>query len=75
MSDIIIVGGINIDIEGSPFAKLLDCDSNPGTVSIAYGGVGRNIAENPLASGRASACSRLSETTSSARAQRSTWRG
>lgn len=46
MSDIIIVGGINIDIEGSPFAKLLDRDSNPGTVSIAYGGVGRNIAEN-----------------------------
>ena len=46
MADIIIVGGINIDIEGSPFAKLLDRDSNPGTVSIAYGGVGRNIAEN-----------------------------
>ena len=46
MNDIIIVGGINIDIEGSPFTKLLDRDSNPGTVSIAYGGVGRNIAEN-----------------------------
>ena len=46
MAEIIIVGGINIDIEGSPFAKLLDRDSNPGTVSIAYGGVGRNIAEN-----------------------------
>ncbi len=46
MSDIIIIGGINIDIEGSPFATLLDRDSNPGTVSIAYGGVGRNIAEN-----------------------------
>ena len=44
--DIIVIGGINIDIEGSPFAALLDRDSNPGTVSIAYGGVGRNIAEN-----------------------------
>ncbi len=46
MADIIVVGGINIDIEGSPFTTLLDRDSNPGTVSIAYGGVGRNIAEN-----------------------------
>lgn len=46
MAEILIVGGINIDIEGAPFRELKYQDSNPGKVEIAYGGVGRNIAEN-----------------------------
>ena len=46
MAKIIIVGGINIDIEGSPYAQLRPADSNPGKVGISYGGVGRNIVEN-----------------------------
>lgn len=46
MAEITIVGGINIDIEGCPFQKLKSEDSNPGKISLAYGGVGRNIAEN-----------------------------
>lgn len=46
MSDIVIVGGINIDIEGYPYKDLKEQDSNPGRIKIAYGGVGRNVAEN-----------------------------
>lgn len=46
MSDIIVIGGINIDIEGCPFKHLLLQDSNPGKIKLSYGGVGRNIAEN-----------------------------
>ena len=46
MAEITVVGGINIDIEGSPFQKLTYEDSNPGQVTMAYGGVGRNITEN-----------------------------
>jgi pseudouridine kinase len=41
-----IIGGIMADIEGRPDSRLIYADSNPGTISIAYGGVGRNIAEN-----------------------------
>ena len=46
MAEIIVVGGINIDIEGSPYGVLRPADSNPGKVGISYGGVGRNIVEN-----------------------------
>lgn len=46
MADITVIGGINIDIEGSPFNKLRREDSNPGRISLSYGGVGRNITEN-----------------------------
>ena len=46
MAQITVVGGINIDIEGSPFDKLKYQDSNPGKVHMAFGGVGRNITEN-----------------------------
>lgn len=48
MAEILIIGGINIDIEGYPYNKLKYQDSNPGRVNISYGGVGRNIAENSL---------------------------
>ncbi len=46
MAEITVVGGINIDIEGSPFERLKYHDSNPGKVNMAFGGVGRNITEN-----------------------------
>ncbi len=45
-SYVCIIGGSNIDIEGSPAQKLRLQDSNPGTVRTSLGGVGRNIAEN-----------------------------
>ncbi len=43
---VIIIGGINIDIEGVPFNQIKYHDSNPGKIRLSYGGVGRNIAEN-----------------------------
>lgn len=46
MSEISILGGITADIEGLPYGKLMYGESNPGKVSMSYGGVGRNIAEN-----------------------------
>ena len=42
----VVVGGVNVDIGGRAFAPLVDADSNPGSVSISLGGVGRNIAHN-----------------------------
>lgn len=51
MADITIVGGINIDIEGSPFKPLIPEDSNPGRIRMSFGGVGRNIAENVVRAG------------------------
>jgi len=41
-----VIGGSNVDIQGSPRGKLIARDSNIGTVRISLGGVGRNIAEN-----------------------------
>ncbi|NLT47043.1 MAG: kinase [Clostridiales bacterium] len=46
MSEVIVIGGITADIEGHPYERLVYADSNPGKISIAYGGVGRNITEN-----------------------------
>lgn len=42
----VVVGGVNVDIGGKSFAPLVEADSNPGTVHISLGGVGRNIAHN-----------------------------
>ena len=42
----VVVGGVNVDIGGRSFAPLVEADSNPGTVSVSLGGVGRNIAHN-----------------------------
>ena len=42
----VVVGGVNVDIGGKSFAPLVAEDSNPGTVSVSLGGVGRNIAHN-----------------------------
>lgn len=41
-----VVGGVNVDIGGRSFGKLVANDSNPGTVQMSLGGVGRNIAHN-----------------------------
>jgi pseudouridine kinase len=46
MSDVSIIGGITADIEGTPYHQLIQGDSNPGKISMSYGGVGRNITEN-----------------------------
>ncbi len=43
---ILVIGGSNADLIGSSETKIVPADSNPGSVSIAAGGVGRNIAEN-----------------------------
>ena len=42
----VVVGGVNIDIGGKSLAPLVAADSNPGTVKLSLGGVGRNIAHN-----------------------------
>ena len=42
----VVVGGVNVDIGGRSFAPLVAQDSNPGTVRLSLGGVGRNIAHN-----------------------------
>lgn len=41
-----VIGAANIDIGGTPSKPLIPADSNPGEISITYGGVGRNIAHN-----------------------------
>lgn len=41
-----VVGAINIDIWGKSSSVLILSDSNPGTISYSFGGVGRNIAHN-----------------------------
>ena len=42
----VVVGGVNVDIGGRSAAPLVNSDSNPGTVTVSLGGVGRNIAHN-----------------------------
>lgn len=41
-----VIGAANIDIHGFTEEKLILGDSNPGTVKVCLGGVGRNISEN-----------------------------
>ena len=43
---VVVIGAANIDIGGTPVNPLIPADSNPGHISINYGGVGRNIAHN-----------------------------
>lgn len=43
---VVVIGAANIDIGGHPKNDLIARDSNPGSISIGYGGVGRNIAHN-----------------------------
>lgn len=44
--DITVIGGSNIDMIALPKFKLKQGDSNPGTHTVSFGGVGRNIAYN-----------------------------
>ena len=46
MEKIVCVGGANMDIQGFSNARINMRDSNPGSVRLCPGGVGRNIAEN-----------------------------
>lgn len=41
-----VAGAVNVDIGGRSHAPLVSRDSNPGSVTISLGGVGRNIAHN-----------------------------
>lgn len=45
-SYVAVVGGANIDLSGRSTTALRMGDSNPGSLSVSPGGVGRNIAEN-----------------------------
>ena len=42
----VVIGGVNMDIWGSPKTRLVARDSAPGFVCMSPGGVGRNIAHN-----------------------------
>lgn len=44
--NVAVIGGANMDIGGFPARTLVQGDSNPGSVRMSAGGVGRNIAEN-----------------------------
>lgn len=46
MNKLMIIGGVSVDLMGQATASLRSQDSNPGTVTLSFGGVGRNIAEN-----------------------------
>ena len=41
-----VIGGANVDITATSRERFLSGDSNPGTVRLSFGGVGRNIAHN-----------------------------
>ena len=41
-----VIGGINVDLTGSPHQPLVLETSNPGEMSLSAGGVARNIAHN-----------------------------
>jgi len=41
-----VIGGCNMDLQGTSIQQPIPADSNPGHVTISPGGVGRNIAEN-----------------------------
>ncbi len=49
---VFVIGGVNMDIAGTPDAELRTGDSSPGRVTMSPGGVGRNIAENLCRLGR-----------------------
>ncbi len=41
-----VIGAANMDIAGRPDTSLVAGDSNPGKVTMSFGGVGRNVAHN-----------------------------
>ncbi len=46
MPRVVVIGGANVDIKGRTFKPAIPATSNPGTVTVSAGGVGRNIAHN-----------------------------
>ena len=46
MSNVLVIGGANVDVKAKTSATHIPRTSNPGLVSIKAGGVGRNIAHN-----------------------------
>jgi pseudouridine kinase len=46
MPRVIVIGGANVDVKGRTAARAITGTSNPGTVTVSAGGVGRNIAHN-----------------------------
>ena len=46
VKQVVVIGGANMDICGSPAGRLVLRDSNPGVVRVRPGGVGRNIAHD-----------------------------
>ena len=46
MAEVVVIGGANVDIKGRASGSFVGATSNPGDVTVAVGGVGRNIAEN-----------------------------
>jgi pseudouridine kinase len=45
-TEVVIIGGANIDIKAKARSELVTGTSNPGSVSFASGGVARNVAHN-----------------------------
>ena len=43
---ILSIGGANVDIQGYSYSPIKPHDSNPGKVSVSYGGVAKNIIDN-----------------------------
>lgn len=51
MKRVLVIGGAAVDISGSPKGAFRPGDSNPGTVRLSVGGVGRNLARRLAARG------------------------
>ncbi len=45
MTALVVIGGSNIDVLGTPDGELIAGESNPGRVRLSPGGVARNVAE------------------------------
>lgn len=46
MSEVVVIGGMNMDLRARSIDPFVLHTSNPGTTALAPGGVGRNVAEN-----------------------------
>jgi len=46
MKKVLVIGASNVDIVGVAGSEMILHDSNPGTIEMVCGGVGKNIAEN-----------------------------
>ena len=46
MSHILVIGAASVDVKGRAYTGLQLGTSVPGDVTVSFGGVGRNVAEN-----------------------------